>query len=165
MQCNAVQDNTPPHDTVFCSSDTAIHINFKSSPLPSAALKHVQLVSHTSVTNTDVLHSTANDIAVALARHCNAHSSFELGLIEVCVLCEQVIHMDLKSKNILLNRDQTVAKITDVGLSRGMASSNKGFTPGTLEYSAPEILLGRFCSGKVLLPAFLASKQLRYVWS
>ena len=54
----------------------------------------------------------------------------------------QVIHMDLKSKNILLNRAQTVAKITDVGLSRGMASSNRGFTPGTLEYSAPEILLG-----------------------
>ncbi|KAL0020996.1 hypothetical protein WJX77_005136 [Trebouxia sp. C0004] len=60
----------------------------------------------------------------------------------------QVIHMDLKSKNILLNRDHTVAKITDVGLSRGMASSNKGFTAGTLEYSAPEILLGRFCSEK-----------------
>ncbi len=61
----------------------------------------------------------------------------------------QVIHMDLKSKNILLDRDHSVAKITDVGLSRGMASSNKGFTPGTLEYSAPEVLLGRFCDGKV----------------
>ena len=71
------------------------------------------------------------------------------------MLCKQVIHMDLKSKNILLNRDQTVAKITDVGLSRGMASSNKGFTPGTLEYSAPEVLLGRFCSGKVCLSAVL----------
>ncbi|DBB03232.1 TPA: hypothetical protein ACH3X3_010633 [Trebouxia sp. C0006] len=56
--------------------------------------------------------------------------------------------MDLKSKNILLNRDHTVAKITDVGMSRGMASSNKVFTAGTLEYSAPEILLGRFCSEK-----------------
>ncbi|KAL0046841.1 hypothetical protein WJX82_011234 [Trebouxia sp. C0006] len=29
-----------------------------------------------------------------------------------------------------------------------MASSNKVFTAGTLEYSAPEILLGRFCSEK-----------------
>lgn len=56
--------------------------------------------------------------------------------------------MDLKSKNILLDRDHTVAKITDVGLSRGMTSSNKSFTPGTLEYSAPEVLLGRFCDGK-----------------
>lgn len=60
----------------------------------------------------------------------------------------KVIHMDLKSKNILLDRDHTVAKITDVGLSRGMTSSNKSFTPGTLEYSAPEVLLGRFCDGK-----------------
>lgn len=31
----------------------------------------------------------------------------------------------------------------------GMQSSNKGFTAGTLEYSAPEVLLGRFCNGKV----------------
>ena len=28
--------------------------------------------------------------------------------------------MDLKSKNILLNRNHTLAKIADVGLSRGM---------------------------------------------
>ena len=34
--------------------------------------------------------------------------------------CMQIIHMDLKSKNILLNRDHTLAKIADVGLSRGM---------------------------------------------
>ncbi|KAL3145136.1 hypothetical protein ABBQ38_001740 [Trebouxia sp. C0009 RCD-2024] len=60
----------------------------------------------------------------------------------------KIIHMDLKSKNILLNKDHTLAKIADVGLSRGMQSSNKGFTPGTLEYSAPEVLLGRFCNGK-----------------
>lgn len=33
--------------------------------------------------------------------------------------CMQIIHMDLKSKNILLNRDHTLAKIADVGLSRG----------------------------------------------
>ena len=68
--------------------------------------------------------------------------------------------MDLKSKNILLNRDHTVAKITDVGLSCGMASSNNAFTPGTLEYSAPEILLGRFCCEKVCWLLILA-KQLR----
>ncbi len=67
--------------------------------------------------------------------------------------------MDLKSKNILLNRDHTVAKITDVGMSRGMASSNKVFTAGTLEYSAPEILLGRFCSEKVCW-LLIVAKQL-----
>ena len=57
--------------------------------------------------------------------------------------------MDLKSKNILLNKDQTLAKITDVGMSQVMASSNKGYAPGTFEYSAPEVLLGRFCNFKV----------------
>ena len=36
-----------------------------------------------------------------------------------------------------------------LGCTAGMQSSNNGFTPGTLEYSAPEVLLGRFCSGKV----------------
>ena len=61
----------------------------------------------------------------------------------------QVIHMDLKSKNILLNRDQTVAKIADVGLSRGFNSASPDFVAGTREYSAPEVLLGRACTLKV----------------
>ena len=57
--------------------------------------------------------------------------------------------MDLKSQNILLNRDQTVAKIADVGLSRGLQSSISNLSVGTLEYSAPEVLLGRYCNEKV----------------
>ena len=61
----------------------------------------------------------------------------------------QVIHMDLKSKHVLLNRDQTVAKIADVGLSRGFNSANTDFVAGTLEYSALEVLLGRPCTLKV----------------
>lgn len=40
-----------------------------------------------------------------------------------------------------------------------MQSSNNGFTPGTLEYSAPEVLLGRFCSGKVGNDRLLLSKH------
>lgn len=58
--------------------------------------------------------------------------------------------MDLKSKNILLNREQTVAKIADVGLSRGTDAVGGDFVGGTLEYSAPEVLLGRSCSQKVM---------------
>lgn len=57
--------------------------------------------------------------------------------------------MDLKSKNVLLNREQTVAKIADVGLSRGFNFANTDFVAGTLEYSAPEVLLGRPCTLKV----------------
>ena len=58
--------------------------------------------------------------------------------------------MDLKSKNILLNREQTVAKIADVGLSRGTDAVRGDFVAGTLEYSAPEVLLGRSCNQKVM---------------
>lgn len=57
--------------------------------------------------------------------------------------------MDLKSKNVLLNREQTVAKIADVGLSRAFNSASTEFVAGTLEYSAPEVLLGRPCTLKV----------------
>lgn len=66
-------------------------------------------------------------------------------------VCDQVIHMDLKTKNVLLNREQTVAKVTDVGLSRGLQSSATDHPLGTLEYCAPEVLLGRSCSTKVAL--------------
>lgn len=62
----------------------------------------------------------------------------------------QVIHMDLKSKNILLNRQQTVAKVADVGLARGFNSASPDFVAGTREYSAPEVLLGRPCNFKVI---------------
>ena len=66
----------------------------------------------------------------------------------------QLIHMDLKSKNVLLNARKDLAKIADVGLSRIIQSTlgGAGSTPfgvGTFEYTAPEILLGRHCNEKV----------------
>lgn len=61
--------------------------------------------------------------------------------------------MDLKSKNILLNREHSIAKIADVGLSRGSNSSSTDFVAGTREYSAPEVLLGRACTLKVSVMA------------
>ena len=57
--------------------------------------------------------------------------------------------MDLKSKNVLLNREQSVAKIADVGLSRAFNSASSEFVAGTLEYSAPEVLMGGACTPKV----------------
>ena len=66
----------------------------------------------------------------------------------------QLIHMDLKSKNVLLNARKDLAKIADVGLSRIIQSTlgGAGSTPfgvGTFEYTAPEILLGQQCNEKV----------------
>lgn len=57
--------------------------------------------------------------------------------------------MDLKSKNVLLSAKKDLAKIADVGLSRIIQStlggqSSNPFSMGTFEYTAPEILLGRY---------------------
>eukprot|EP00891_Asterochloris_glomerata_P007932 jgi/Astpho2/7932/Aster-06406 len=70
----------------------------------------------------------------------------------------KVIHLDVKSKNLLLNRERTVAKLADVGLSRIIrttvgdntsGNNDVAFPVGTFEYSAPEILMAKYCNEKV----------------
>ena len=64
----------------------------------------------------------------------------------------QVVHCDLKAKNILLNQDRTVAKIGDVGLARIMAETHLSTASGcfgTFAYTAPEVLGRRRCDEKV----------------
>ncbi|KAL0026084.1 hypothetical protein WJX79_008571 [Trebouxia sp. C0005] len=55
-----------------------------------------------------------------------------------------VVHMDVKSKNILLDKEYKVAKIADVGLARvlGNTVSTRGLPLGTFHYAAPELLVG-----------------------
>lgn len=64
----------------------------------------------------------------------------------------RVIHGDLKSKNVLLSRNFGTAKLSDVGMSRVLASTFRtGDTqapPGTFAYAAPELLLGQRCTFK-----------------
>jgi len=52
--------------------------------------------------------------------------------------------MDVKSKNILLDKEYKVAKIADVGLARvlGNTVSTRGLPLGTFHYAAPELLVG-----------------------
>ena len=52
--------------------------------------------------------------------------------------------MDVKSKNILLDREYNIAKIGDVGLARvlGNTVSSQGYPLGTFNYAAPELLTG-----------------------
>lgn len=66
----------------------------------------------------------------------------------------QVTHHDIKSSNILLNQDATVAKIADVGTSRlaEMTHSTSSLEAvGTFAYAAPEQLMGQRhqCTNKV----------------
>ena len=74
------------------------------------------------------------------------------GAPEAC-LVRQVVHCDLKAKNVLLTEDRRVAKIGDVGLAKMMAethlSTASGFF-GTFAYTAPEVLGRRRCNEKVL---------------
>ena len=68
----------------------------------------------------------------------------------------QVVHCDLKAKNVMLTKDRSQAKIGDVGLARMMAethlSTASGFF-GTFAYTAPEVLGRKRCNEKVLCAA------------
>jgi serine/threonine protein kinase len=59
----------------------------------------------------------------------------------------RIVHLDLKSPNILLSRDGT-AKIADVGLAKIIAQEYSAVTGavGTLAWSSPEMLLGARCT-------------------
>ena len=60
---------------------------------------------------------------------------------------QRVVHFDLKSANILLNRNGT-AKLADIGMARVLCKSYFSVISGlgTFAWSAPEVLAGRRCS-------------------
>lgn len=68
---------------------------------------------------------------------------------------KRVVHLDLKSANILLSRHGT-AKICDIGMARVL---NRDYLTvlsglGTFAWSAPEVLAGRRCTEKVDIYSF-----------
>ncbi len=69
--------------------------------------------------------------------------------------------MDVKSKNILLDKEYKVAKIADVGLARvlGNTVSTRGLPLGTFHYAAPELLVGdrNLVTEKVLVTSLLCA--------
>jgi serine/threonine protein kinase len=65
-----------------------------------------------------------------------------------------VLHSDLKSKNVLLTKELTTAKIGDVGLARIIGTGSTSVLDGSCEargvggtfaYAAPEMLLNQRC--------------------
>ena len=64
----------------------------------------------------------------------------KLGIPKIMACCLQIIHLDLKSHNILLGRGG-VAKIADVGLAKIMSkSATRASATGTFDWAAPGTL-------------------------
>ncbi|KAK9819112.1 hypothetical protein WJX74_003168 [Apatococcus lobatus] len=61
---------------------------------------------------------------------------------------KSVVHLDIKSCNVLLSRDG-VAKVADVGLARLLTREGAQVSvQGTFEWAAPELLMGQACTDK-----------------
>ena len=125
-----------------------------------AAAAHLRLSAVAHSTKGVDLHESPEAFTppeiIMLCGRLHALSDFDTVLLLLCTL--QVVHCDLKAKNILLNQDRSRAKIGDVGLARTMfethLSTASGFF-GTFSYAAPEVLLRRRCNEKVCKIAFL----------
>ena len=66
----------------------------------------------------------------------------------------QVIHLDLKSHNVLLGRGG-VAKVADVGLAKLLSGvDTMASCTGTFDWAAPEVLAGAPCCEKADIYSF-----------
>jgi serine/threonine protein kinase len=65
-----------------------------------------------------------------------------------CLHQQNIIHLDVKSSNILMNEDGSIIKIADFGISKVKKTDETSFTVnsnlGTVGYQAPEIFNGDF---------------------
>lgn len=58
---------------------------------------------------------------------------------------KQILHRDLKTENILLNKKRTIVKLGDFGISREISTFSLASTlVGTPKYLSPEICEGLF---------------------
>ena len=56
---------------------------------------------------------------------------------------KQILHRDLKTQNILLNKNKTIVKIGDFGISKVLSSKSKAYSVvGTSCYFSPELCEG-----------------------
>lgn len=59
--------------------------------------------------------------------------------------CRKILHRDLKTQNIFLNRKRTIVKVGDFGISKELKTKDLASTViGTANYLSPEICEGFF---------------------
>ncbi|BDA46937.1 probable mitogen-activated protein kinase kinase kinase 20 at C-terminar half [Coccomyxa sp. Obi] len=98
----------------------------------------------------DLCNAISNDRSGELGWYNKGH---KIALDVVRGLCFlhscKCLHGDLTSRNILLNRDYTAAKVGDLGLAKMLQSSITDMNVGgTLAFAAPELLLNMRCNEK-----------------
>lgn len=86
-------------------------------------------------------------LALRLLRDCADGMSY------LHAMSPPIIHRDLKSQNLLVAADFTV-KVADFGLARECSTTDAMTRVGSVQWAAPEVLLGQGYSGKCDLWSF-----------
>ena len=67
--------------------------------------------------------------------------------------CAQVMHSDIKARNVLLSANRDVAKISDVGVAKFLnemaTQTQSAYVAWTFAYAAPEILMNQKSGAQV----------------
>ncbi len=118
----------------------------------AAQLNHPNIVSMYDAGESDGVFYIVMELVEGKSLHDYEFISIEQALNiarQICLALEhahqhQIVHRDLKPENILIT-SEAVAKLTDFGLARSVASrlTAEGLIVGTVFYMAPELALGQ----------------------
>lgn len=74
---------------------------------------------------------------------------------------KQILHRDLKTQNILMNKDRDVVKTGDFGISKILSSKSKAVTVvGTPCYISPELCEGKPYPSVTILSTFACTSKI-----
>src|SRR3990167_7483679 len=88
----------------------------------------------------DILRNKKEYFALTSLQKKNILHGLALGMAYLHALKPPIIHRDLKSHNILVDKSRNNVKIADFGLSRAISESSTMTATGTPQWSAPEVI-------------------------
>ena len=88
----------------------------------------------------DILRNKKEYFALTSLQKKNILHGLALGMAYLHALKPPIIHRDLKSHNILVDKSRNNVKIADFGLSRTISESSTMTATGTPQWSAPEVI-------------------------